>query len=209
MESLLGKPLKFAKKYVLIDQDAYTRISKGDRSSKLMSAERAKTDIHRTSAANAVEDMETSINDPFINEYERARQQSEALRRYLDDLKTMKTNSVSRLFSPAPTHIPFTRPSTTKTPTSPTTTTPSSEKPDSDNPMMHVKKDYVGAVQKLWGDMQKHIGYNQDLELFKAGASTYTAPELAGVLEAAVDNLDDVKKNIRAKQRRIYCLCEG
>ena len=29
---------------------------------------------------------------------------------------------------------------------------------------------------------------------FKAGTTTYTAPELAGVLEAAVDNLDDVKK---------------
>ena len=36
-------------------------------------------------------------------------------------------------------------------------------------------------------------------EMFKAGATTYTAPELAGVLEATVDSLDDVKKNVRAK----------
>ena len=117
MESLLGKPLKFAKKYVLIDQDAYARISKGDRSSRVMGIERAKTDIHRTSAANAMEDMEASINDPFINEYERTRQQSEALRRYLDDLKAMKTNSVSRLFPPNLTHIPSAIPTITKTPT--------------------------------------------------------------------------------------------
>ena len=47
--------------------------------------------------------------------------------------------------------------------------------------------------------MQKHVGYNKDLEMFKAGATTYSAPELAGVLEATVDNLDDVKKSVRAK----------
>ena len=54
MEFLLGKPLKFAKKYVLIDQDAYARISKGEKSSRVMGVERAKTDIHRTSDANAI-----------------------------------------------------------------------------------------------------------------------------------------------------------
>ena len=68
--------------------------------------------------------------------------------------------------------------------------------------MSYVKRDYFDAVQKLWGDIKNHVVYDEGTERFKAGTTTYTAPELAGVLEAAVDNLDDVKKQVRTKQAR-------
>ena len=47
--------------------------------------------------------------------------------------------------------------------------------------------------------MQDHVGYNEGKKMFKAGTTTYTPAEQAGVLKAAVDNLDEVKRSVRAK----------
>ena len=76
--------------------------------------------------------------------------------------------------------------------------------------MSYVKKDYFDAVQELWDDMCKtSVEYNEGSEMFKAGATTYTAPELAGVLQAAVDNLDDVQRQVRTKQAKFTAFVKG
>lgn len=89
-----ARPLKFAKRYALVDENEYSSAI-GRKTASTLPDPLADTDA--VDARRVQRQMERTLDDPFLDDQRRLQEHSRLLRRYLDDLERIRERERRKL----------------------------------------------------------------------------------------------------------------